>query len=137
MTHKDFAVAYSLESSAFVVVFPIIGSFLQLLILSFVYDSPDSLGKISEKIILTQIKVNKTFGIASEIIKKSKEVYTKKLRNQNVFMVSNKKILYLLQWRQSLFQFTNTKTFPRIIIFGTFFDSQISINRFKLVVFLW
>ena len=97
MTHKDFAVAYSLESSAFVVVFPIIGSFLQLLILSFVYDSPDSLGKISEKIILTQIKVNKTFGIASEIIKKSKEVYTKKLRNPNVFMVFNKEILYLLQ----------------------------------------
>ena len=51
MTHKDFAFA-SLESSAFVVVFPIIGSFLQLLILSFVYDSPDSLGTISKKIIL-------------------------------------------------------------------------------------
>ena len=43
MTQKSFDLG-PLKSSAFVVAFPILGSILQLIILPFVYDSPDSLG---------------------------------------------------------------------------------------------
>ena len=48
MTHKNFEFEDSFKPSAFVVGFPIIGSILQLLILPFLYDSPDSLGKDSK-----------------------------------------------------------------------------------------
>ena len=43
MTQKGFDLG-ALKSSAFVVGFPILGSILQIIILPFVYDSPDSLG---------------------------------------------------------------------------------------------
>ena len=43
MTQKGFDLG-ALKSSAFVVGFPILGSILQVIILPFVYDSPDSLG---------------------------------------------------------------------------------------------
>ena len=47
MMKNNFDFGGKLKIGAFAVGFPIIGSILQLLILPFVYDSPDSLGKHS------------------------------------------------------------------------------------------
>ena len=49
MTKNKFVFGGKLKIGAFAVGFPIIGSILQLVILQFVYDSPDSLGNNSNR----------------------------------------------------------------------------------------
>lgn len=52
MTKNKFGFGGKLKIGAFAVGFPIIGSILQLVILPFVYDSPDSLGNTSKRTLL-------------------------------------------------------------------------------------
>ena len=52
MTKNQFGFGGKLKIGSFAVGFPIIGSILQLLILPFVYDSPDSLGNNSNGTLL-------------------------------------------------------------------------------------
>ena len=77
MTKNKFGFGGKLEIGAFAVGFPIIGSILQLLILPFVYDSPDSLGNNSH-ITLLHVYSSILNHNYFEFFQKNKEVNLKK-----------------------------------------------------------
>ena len=56
MARKSLSVG-DLEPAAFIIAFPLLGSFMQLLILPFMYDSPDSLAQ-RNLIILNNLNKN-------------------------------------------------------------------------------
>ena len=133
MTKNKFGFDGKLNIGAFAVGFPIIGSILQLLILPFVYDSPDALGNNSNGTlwhVYSSIWTHNNF----EFFKKNKEENFKKVGLRFNFMdKKTQSLLGFVIW----FQRNKINNGIRKHHFSNLYVILYSTNQYELAVYWW